>query len=252
MPGVHLDILIDALLAGILVSLSHVPFGLVVLKRGIIFIDLAIAQVAAFGVLLAHLLAIQNIFMIQVVAVSSALVIALVLTWTDNKWPKMQEAIIGIVFILSASAGLLVVEHVASSADKIKNLLSGQIVFVENRQLLIAAAVYLLIFIIWVRFRNFSKVHFYVAFAITITISVQMVGIYLVFATLIIPALAARQFNSYPLLVGYLICLTAYISGLIITQLYNIPTGPLLVWTLAISALLFLLIRQFFKSLKVD
>lgn len=251
MQDFHFDIMGYALLAGLLVSVSHVPFGLVVLNRGIIFIDLAIAQVAGFGVLLAHSLEIYNLVLIQVIAVGSALFIALVLNWTDRKWPDLQEAIIGIVFILAASAGLLIVEHIPTSAEKIKNLLSGQIVFVEPYELITAAVVYSGIFIIWVKFRNFSKVHFYLAFAITITISVQMVGIYLVFATLIIPALVARQYTRYPLLIGYFICIVAYVAGLVITQWYNIATGPVLVWSLALSALLVMIFGQLFKSEKV-
>ena len=97
-----LGILWPALAAGLLVTLTHVPLGMQVLKRGIVFIDLAVAQVAGVGVILADFLGWEPAgAAVQVAALSAALSCALLLTWTERRWPEVQEAIIGVVFVLA-------------------------------------------------------------------------------------------------------------------------------------------------------
>jgi zinc/manganese transport system permease protein len=107
-----LTIVGPALLAGALVLATHVPLGQEVLRRGIIFIDLAVAQMAGLGVnaatgfgLDAHGVA------AQVAAFSAALVGGLVLSWTDRRFGKIQEAIIGVSFILAATGGILLLAN---------------------------------------------------------------------------------------------------------------------------------------------
>src|SRR5438132_9736270 len=94
-----LSILWPAFIAGVLVVLSHVPLGQQVLSRGIVFIDLAIAQVAGLGVIAAHTfgLGAEGGWSTQIAAVIAALLGALLLTWTERKRPAVQEALIGIL-----------------------------------------------------------------------------------------------------------------------------------------------------------
>src|SRR6184192_166234 len=100
-----LSILWPALIAGILVVLSHVPLGQQVLARGIVFIDLAIAQVAGLGVIAAHVSGLgAGGWITQVAAAAAALVGALLLTWTERKRPEAQEALIGVLFVLASTA----------------------------------------------------------------------------------------------------------------------------------------------------
>ena len=101
-------ILLPALLAGILVLASHVPLGREVLSRGIIFLDLAIAQIATLGVVLAYAAGFEsNYLVIQVFALLSAVVGALLLLYCEQRFAAIQEAIIGSSFILAASACML-------------------------------------------------------------------------------------------------------------------------------------------------
>src|SRR5450755_5133861 len=94
------SILVPAFLAGLLVTATHVPLGIQVLKRGIVFIDLAIAQIAGVGVILADWLGFEpQGWAVQVSALAAALAGALFLTWTEKHWPEVQEAIIGVTFI---------------------------------------------------------------------------------------------------------------------------------------------------------
>ena len=99
------QILLPALAAGLLVSATHVPLGAQVLERGIVFIDLAIAQIAGIGVIAADALGFEpQGWTVQVSALSAALLGALLLTWTERRWPQIQEALIGVPFVLDSCA----------------------------------------------------------------------------------------------------------------------------------------------------
>src|SRR5436853_6142557 len=101
-------LLLPAMIAGLLVTATHVPLGMQVIGRGIVFIDLAIAQIAGLGVILADSLGWEpQGAAMQVAALSAALSSALFLTWTERRWPEVQEAIIGVTFVLASSAALL-------------------------------------------------------------------------------------------------------------------------------------------------
>ncbi len=147
-----LGILWPALIAGILLVLPHVPLGQLVLSRDIVFIDLAIAQVAE---------------------ASAALAGALLLTWTERKRPESQEALIG------------------------------------------------------------------VRFALVVTLSVQMVGVYLVFTSLIAPAVATCRYPARrQLAIGYGLAIASYVVGLVLSALLDLPSSPVIVWTMAVLGLL--------------
>ncbi|MCL5801715.1 MAG: metal ABC transporter permease, partial [Gammaproteobacteria bacterium] len=101
--GLDLSILGPALLAGLLVLATHVPLGMQVLTRGIVFIDLAIAQIAGLGVMLAHLFGWQpQGWQVQLAALSAALLGAWLLVYTPRPWPEVQDALIGVLFWLAA------------------------------------------------------------------------------------------------------------------------------------------------------
>src|SRR5215813_8725930 len=110
MDGIELSIVIPALIAGLLITATHVPLGNQVLNRGIVFIDIAIAQIAGVGVIAADFFGWETEAggaAVQVSALAAALLGALFLTWTEKRWPDIQEAIIGTVFILAASLSVL-------------------------------------------------------------------------------------------------------------------------------------------------
>ena len=230
-----------ALLAGLIVLSTHVPLGQEVLKRGIIFIDLAIAQVAGLGVIAAHAMDWDPEGMqVQVAAVSAALIVAVGLNWTEKRWPKIQEPLIGIVFILAATGGILLLAGNPHGSEHLKELLVGQILWQTWSSLLPIAALYAVVLLLWYALRaRLGALIFYVAFAVVVTASVQIVGIYLVFASLIIPALATtgiRRGNR--LIVGYVIGAVSYFIGIAASVLLDLPTGAVIVWSMAVVALL--------------
>ena len=239
--GLDIRILGPACVAGLIVLSTHVPLGKQVLARGIIFIDLAIAQIAALGVILAQFLGVdEQSFKIQVAAAVAALAGAGLLAWTDRRWPQYQEPLIGTLFVLAATGGLLLLSNNPQGGEHLKDLLVGQILWVSFAQLIPAAllSVVLLAFMWWRRERLVGLL-FYGLFALAITVSVQLVGVYLVFASLIVPALATAGMRGRArLLTAYAIGVLGYVSGLVLSAVLDLPSGALIVWTLAACALL--------------
>src|SRR5690242_4498192 len=123
-------ILLPAFLAGLLVLATHVPLGMQVLARGIVFIDLAIAQVATFGVIAADRFGFEpEGWVAQAAAVASALLGAALLTWTEKRWPDVQEALIGVLFAVAASGGMILVANSPHGGEHLQDLLAGQILW---------------------------------------------------------------------------------------------------------------------------
>src|SRR5438552_1318020 len=140
---IDVSILLPAFAAGLLVTATHVPLGTQVLARGIVFIDLAIAQIAGCGVLLADQLGLEPEGMaVQAAALAAALAGALLLTWTERRWPDVQEALIGVVFVLAATAGVLFLASNVHGSEHLRDLLVGQILWVRPATLGIVALVY--------------------------------------------------------------------------------------------------------------
>ena len=135
----------------------------------------------------------------QVAALTAALAGALLLTWTERIWPDVQEAVIGVVFVLGATGGVLLLASNVHGSEHLRDLLVGQILWAQPARLVWAAA----------RLRGhpralvrlgerLGRVGFYALFAVAVTVSVQLVGLYLVFATLIVPPLATRRMARAP------------------------------------------------------
>jgi zinc/manganese transport system permease protein len=237
--AIELSILLPALAAGLLVTATHVPLGMQVLARGIVFIDLAIAQIAGCGVLLADQLGFEaEGAAVQVAALAAALLGALLLTWTERVWPDVQEAVIGVVFVLGATGSVLLLASNVHGSEHLRDLLVGQILWAQPRRLLWAAAVYTGILVLWFGWRaRLERVGFYALFALAVTVSVQLVGLYLVFATLIVPPLATRGMPRRRLAVSWTLGAAGYALGLVVSTAFDLPSGPVIVWMLVALAL---------------
>lgn len=234
------SILGPALIAGLLVLATHVPLGREVLARGIVFIDLAIAQIAGLGVIAADALGWEaQGWGVQVAALCAAAIGAAVLTWTEKHWPENQEAIIGVLFVLAACAGLILMAGNPHGAEHLKDLLVGQILWVNTLQLEITAIVTVVLLLARKLLNGrLGRVGFYLIFACAITLSVQLVGIYLVFASLIIPALAVRNLTGKgAFFTAYIIGAGGYALGLSVSAWFDVPSGAVIVWAIALIAI---------------
>ncbi len=237
MANFDLTILLPALLAGLLILSTHVPLGRQVLTRGIVFIDLALAQVAGLGIILMDTLGFEpHGWRAQAAACAAALLGALLLTWTQKRWGEVQEALVGTLFAAAACAGLLLLAHNPHGGEHLQDLLGGQILWTSPRDLVPVVVLYAAILTIWFGFRQrLGDLGFYLLFAVTVTASVQLVGIYLVFASLIVPALAVRGMReALQLPMGYVIGALGYAVGLLFSAMFDLPTGPVIVCVLVV------------------
>jgi zinc/manganese transport system permease protein len=234
------SILGPALIAGLLVTATHVPLGTQVLSRGIVFIDLAIAQIAGCGVLLADRMGFEaEGIAVQVAALCAALGGALLLTWTERIWPDVQEAVIGVVFVLAATGGILLLASNAHGSEHLRDLLVGQILWAQPARLWWTAGVYALVLATWFGAgHRIGRTGFYVLFALAVTVSVQLVGLYLVFTTLIVPPLATRRFGRWRLASAWSVGAIGYALGLVVSTAFDLPTGAVIVWTLCVAGLI--------------
>lgn len=236
LDALDLSILGPAMLAGLLVLSTHVPLGRVVLTRGIIFIDLAVAQISGLGVIAADRMHLELAgFGVELAAGAAAIAGALLLSWFERRFPEVQEALIGVVFVLAATGGILLLSNDPHGGEALKDLLVGQILWVNLPTLGLVALLYAVVLALWFGFRDALGRHgFYFLFAVTVTASVQLVGVYLVFASLIVPAIATRTLSPRTrLAAAYAVGALGYALGIGLSAIFDLPTGAMIVWALA-------------------
>ncbi|MCB1864500.1 MAG: metal ABC transporter permease [Chromatiales bacterium] len=227
------------LLAGAVVLSTHVPLGRQVLARGIIFIDLAFAQLAGLGVIMIHFVSEEPAgWTVQLSAFGAALAGSLGLRWAERRWHEVLEALIGVIFVLAVTAALLILANDPHGGERLKDLLAGQMLWVTYDDLWVPVALSFVILALWFRGKAVNRPSlFYGLFALSITTSVQLVGVYLVFASLIIPALATR--TRHGLTAAYGVGMAGYLLGLAGSLVSDLPTGPSVVWAMALVAVAF-------------
>jgi zinc/manganese transport system permease protein len=235
-----------------------VYFGLHVVQRGIIFVDLALAQIAALGVCVAVALGAHpgHDVLPYVLSVVFTLLGAALFAWTRFRHPRVpQESIIGIIYVVAAAAATLVLSHSAEGDEAIKNLLVGNLLLVSKAEVLRTIGLFAAIALIHLalrkrflmltfdeegaRHRGISirtwDFIFYATFGLTVTSFVQITGVYLVFSYLIVPAVCGALLTGRirnRLIIGWVVALIAGMAGLILSvklETLDLPTGPTIV-----------------------
>lgn len=242
-------LLAPAFAAGLLALISHVPLGRQVLRRGIVFIDLAIAQVAGLGVALASsLLPHPEPSALAVTAALAALAGAGAVALLGRLWPERQEALIGVLYISAASLAVMVMSADPHGAQKLASMLSGDVLWVTWPALLplaVATAAFVLVQWRWPALLTRAAL-FYPAFALLISLSLPLLGLYLVFATLIVPALAALRAPDQGAAprprTAYAVGAGGYALGLAASWHWDWPSGPAVVLALVLVAVVTLLL----------
>lgn len=246
------------LIALIVLPAVLVYFGLHVVGRGVIFVDLALAQIAALGIATAVLLGAdpEHGMLPQVLALGFTMAGAALFSLTRFRHPRVpQEAIIGIIYIVAAAAATLILSRTAAGDEEIKNLLVGNILLVSRAEVLRASALYLGVGALHyslrrkfylisfdlkeaerqgmsVRLWDFA---FYATFGLIVTSFVRIAGVYLVFSYLIVPAVCGALLSSRTavrLAIGWGVALVAGVSGLLLSTQWesmDLPTGPTIV-----------------------
>lgn len=223
--------------------------GLHVLKRGVIFVDLSLAQVAGLGTTVALLFGIEHhTTRSYFISLGHTFLVAAIFAWARKIENKIsQEILIGIVYALASALVILVVNNLSHGAEHIKEILVGNILWVSWQDVINTATVYSIVAgihyyfrkqIIAVSFgenvsnRTFWDFLFFALFGVVITSSVGFAGILLVFSFLIVPALISTFFKTnmkerliFGWIFGFFIC----ILGLVLSYKWDLPAGAILV-----------------------
>ncbi|WP_425655065.1 metal ABC transporter permease [Vibrio campbellii] len=239
--------LLPAVLCGLIALVGNVVLGQQVLKRQIIFIDLAVAQVAALGAALSHYWLNQyalfsgSFFGEMVGPWVMSLLLCGLIALMEKRYQQHLEPMIGSLFVVSASLAILLVSKDPHGADFIQGILNGQLLWSTWDDVwplaLITAAMLLLV---WLKPEFMQGSGFYLIFAILMPITVKLTGIYLEFALLVIPALCAAALKGTRFFISSIsIGLVGILSGIAASARYDLPSGASIVITLFIAGTLF-------------
>jgi zinc/manganese transport system permease protein len=246
----------------------HCYLGFHVLKRGVIFVDLSLAQVAAFGSTLALLMGFEHhdtgSYFISLIATFIAAAIFARARRLESKIP--QEAIIGITYAFGSAAVILSIDQMAHGSEHIKSLLVGQVLWVGWSEIIKVAVIYGLVGMVHYIFRHkffaasegtlgksqgFWDFLFYALFGVVITSSVSIAGVLQVFAYLIVPSVLANMWLTnmkQKLLFGWFVGFVVSIAGMSWSYLGDIPSGAAIVICFTAIPLILVMFAGFFKD----
>ncbi|GIC76547.1 metal ABC transporter permease [Moritella sp. F3] len=244
--------LAPAVLCGLIALVGNVILGQQVLARKIIFIDLAVAQVAALGAAfsqywLSRFDVLPETWLGQMIGpwVLSLLLCGLIALMAKH-YQEHLEPMIGSLFAVSASLAILLASKDPHGADFIQGILNGQLLWAtwdDVWPLAIITAAMLALITMKPAFMQGRG--FYIIFAILMPITVKLTGIYLEFALLVIPALCASALKGIRFFIASMgIGVTGIMSGIVLSAHYDLPSGASIVITLFASGVLFHLLLQ--------
>jgi zinc/manganese transport system permease protein len=266
-----LDLILVPLVAALVILAINAYFGLHIIRRGVIFVDLAFAQIAALGSTVAFLLgAHPDSLLSYVFAFGFTLLGALLFSFTRvENGHVSQEAYIGISYVVASAAVILLSSFTAEGAEHVKETLTGSLIWVTWPTVIKMAAVYALIALFhwFLRHRMIAVTFspgtvrnvrlwdfiFYVSFGVAITFAVNLAGVLLIFSTLVIPAVIAFLYTDRlmpALLVAWLAGAVAIIGGVAASFAWDITTGPLLVCAFGVVLILAALLRPLLRRRK--
>jgi zinc/manganese transport system permease protein len=257
-----LEFLLWPFLACIAIAGIHAYLGFHVVERGVIFVDLAIAQVAALGATVGFLFG-QELHSPYSLALSVGAVLsgaALLAVLKSEKRRIPQEAFIGIVYAVSAAAAILIVDRTPEGAEHIKFMFVGNLLATSPREVATLAGLYLGIGALHVAWRKpfFAVTHgdtsgmtagavrwwdflFYATFGLTVTWSVSVAGVLLVFSYLIVPSVIAMLLADDPrprLAIGWVTGALVSVVGMLASYQFDLPTGATVVATFGLALFL--------------
>ena len=230
----------------------HTYFGIQVLGRKVVFVDLALAQIAALGTTVAFMLGhpvqgLATYFYSLLFTLFAALVLAFTRKWSGR---IPQEALIGVVYVAAAALAILLIDRAPQGAEHLKQILTGNILTSGASELRSIVPIYCGIGLLhWLLYGRLSRTRnswladfvFYASFGVVVTSSVSVAGVLLVFSFLIMPAAVGVLFaNTMPrqLGIGWAVGMVASAAGLLASYAFDLPTGAAMVCALAAALML--------------
>ena len=265
MPSIlELKWMLIPFLACLVISIKHVYLGIHVISRKVIFVDLALAQIAAVGATYATTLGYDpnaDPFKVSLFSLAFTFVGAVAFSIARMRKEKVpQEAFIGIIYAAASALAILILSKSATGGEELKHMLVGDILLVSSKTVIQVAILYGAIGLFHIIFRKkflaislnpeaaeasgvrirFWDVLFYMSFGIVITKSVAIAGVLLVFSYLVVPAVIAQMWTNTVrarLMIGWVVAVVASILGIAWSFYSDYPTGPAVVVMLSISLL---------------
>ena len=234
------DILVTAFLLSLVLVGIHAFFGLEIIRRGIIFTDLAIGQMAALGAAMS--LFFLDGMLIYPVSLAFALLGGLLIAWAARHTDNL-EAFIGLLYAFGISAVYIVLSNSAHGMEEFQRLMASDILFTPVEEVIKTAVIYsalgLVLFFIYRRIEGFWKdAVFFTTFAVTVTSSVKLAGVLIVFSLLVSPALIALRFDGkLMLLKAWAIGTVANLAAIFASYKLDLPTGYTVVFVNAFLAI---------------
>ena len=259
-----LDLMLAPIAAGLVILALHCYLGLHVIARGVIFVDLAFAQIAALGTTVGLMVGVEHGTPTSVAfSIGFTMIGALIFSFSRlERTVVPQEAIIGITYVVASAAVILIAGFTAEGAEHVAETMTGTLIWITWPQIGHMAVVYAFLGVFYYVFRHrfialsmhdetVSRARlwdfiFYVAFGVVITFSVAIAGVLMVFSALVIPAVVALLFTSRflkALVLAWVVGTAALVAGVVASFLWDVATGPLLVCTFGLALILALLVR---------
>jgi len=245
-----IELLWPAFVLAIALVFIHTIFGIEIIKRGVIFTDLAIGQIAATG------MAISIAFMEGSYQTAMTLLFAvfgaLIITWATKRVEKI-EAFIGLLYALGISSIMLILAQSAEGTELFSKLSAADILFTSSADLYKDLAIYsfvaIIMFFIYPKMQGMKREFlFFLMLAITVTSSVQSAGVLVVFSLLIAPSYAGiTQKKFHPFLFATLFGSIAVLLALFASYNYDLPTGYTIIFTVVSMTLLMVILFSFLK-----
>lgn len=260
-----LDLMLPPLVAGLVIVAIHAYFGLHVIGRGVIFVDLAFAQIAALGTTVGVLLGMAHGSLASLgMGIGATLSGALLFSFSRLRGSIVpQEAIIGITYVVASAMVILLASFSADGAEHITETLTGTLIWVGWPEIIRMGVVYLILGGLHYAFRrpvlatSFAPegvdrprtwdFFFYVTFGLAIAFSVPIAGVLVVFSTLVIPAAVAflltDSFNK-ALVIAWVTGTAALVGGIGASFAWDVTTGPLVVVIFGLALVVGLILRK--------
>jgi len=264
-----LDLILTPIAAGLVILSIHAFLGLHVIARGVIFVDLAFAQIAALGATVGLLMGVEPETPLSLgFALGFTLLGAVLFSFSKLKNTVVpQEALIGITYVVASAAVLLAASFTAEGAEHVSETLTGTLIWVTWPDILRMLAVYMVLAVFfWVVRRKLFHVSththveepgdrlwdflFYLTFGIAISLSVPIAGVLTVFSALVIPAVIAFLFTSSTkkaLIIAWVAGSIAMVGSVATSFALDLATGPLLVVGFGVVLVLALVVRAVMK-----
>jgi zinc/manganese transport system permease protein len=248
------ELMIIPFCAAVLLTVIFVYFGIHIIQRQVIFVDLALAQIAALGAMMGlmfgtHLHSTGSYLFSLLFALAGAMIFAL----TRLKGRLVpQEAVIGIVYVAATAASIILLNSSPSEAEHIKHMLVGNILFVRWHDVLRLAVICGVIGLFHFLFRKrFFKMSadpektgesgrtvrwwdflFYASLGVVVTSAVEVAGVLLIFSYLVVPAACAMLMSAnlrHQLIIGWTLGIMTSLTGLLLSGILDLPTGAAIV-----------------------